>query len=255
MWEDFRSLDFIGIFLFVAGLVVFLYGLNTSGNTQPWTSAAALVSVQEIFEISPSRPYLSSLFGAFVGAVVIGALIGWIKHIHYQLIFACFIQLLFSGLSVLNTPTNVGWLMITLTCLTAVSVNVPQKDLGIAIGLISTSRSVGGSIRSVISTSIFTQLAKKDVVARVAETAIKNGVSVEKIPEVLEAVQLTLVGVPLTAAGLENLSSSIIDPCVTAARYSYAYSLRITWLASILRTRLDLRSRCPGPFEVFHQSR
>ena len=32
-WQEFKELDFIGTFLFVSGLAVFLYGLNSGGNT------------------------------------------------------------------------------------------------------------------------------------------------------------------------------------------------------------------------------
>jgi hypothetical protein len=32
-WQEFKELDFVGAFLFVSGLAVFLYGLNSGGNT------------------------------------------------------------------------------------------------------------------------------------------------------------------------------------------------------------------------------
>jgi MFS family permease len=41
-WQEFKELDFIGAFLFTAGLAVFLYGLNAGGNTYPWTAAGTL---------------------------------------------------------------------------------------------------------------------------------------------------------------------------------------------------------------------
>lgn len=41
-WEEFKELDFIGTFLFVSGLAVFLYGLNSGGNTYPWKAAGTL---------------------------------------------------------------------------------------------------------------------------------------------------------------------------------------------------------------------
>lgn len=41
-WQEFQELDFIGTFLFVAGLTVFLYGLNSGGNAYPWDSAGTL---------------------------------------------------------------------------------------------------------------------------------------------------------------------------------------------------------------------
>jgi hypothetical protein len=41
-WEEFKELDFIGAILFVAGLVVFLFGLNSGGNVYPWSHADTL---------------------------------------------------------------------------------------------------------------------------------------------------------------------------------------------------------------------
>jgi MFS family permease len=44
-WEQFKELDFIGIILFITGVIVFLIGLSWGGGTYPWTSAAVLVSI------------------------------------------------------------------------------------------------------------------------------------------------------------------------------------------------------------------
>lgn len=41
-WEEFKELDFIGAILFVAGLVVFLFGLNSGGNTYAWGAAGTV---------------------------------------------------------------------------------------------------------------------------------------------------------------------------------------------------------------------
>lgn len=173
------------------------------------------------------------------------ALVHYIKHVNYQLIFAVFMQTLFFGLAALINPSNINWLMavqflamfpfgwITLNCYTTASLNVPQKDLGVAIGLIGTFRSIGGSVGSVIFSSIFNQVAAKHVIVGVSKTAISAGVAATTLPDLIKAVDLTLVGVPGMAAKFSNISPSTYDACVTAARYGYAYGFRITWLASI----------------------
>jgi hypothetical protein len=105
--------------------------------------------------------------------------------------------------------------------------------LGVAIGLIGTFRSVGGAIGSVLFSSIFKQVAEKQVATRIANTAIEAGVSAKTIPDLIGAVILTLVGVPDQLETLSGVSASAFNKCVTAARYGYAYGFRITWLASI----------------------
>ena len=180
--------------------------------------------------------------GQFVGAVTIPALVHKIKFVHYQLSFAVAMQTVFFGLAALITPTNLSWLMacqffamlpfawITLNCYTAVSFNVPQRDLGVAIGLIGTFRCLGGAIGSVLFSSIFKQTAVKHVGRRVTENAAAAGMSNSKIVQILAAVPLALVGVPETITGVP---AKVFEACVTAARYGYADGLRITWLSSI----------------------
>lgn len=56
-WQEFKQLDFIGAALYVSGLAVFLYGLNSGGNTYPWKSAGTLA------------PLILGLF-VFLGAFV-----------------------------------------------------------------------------------------------------------------------------------------------------------------------------------------
>ncbi len=169
----------------------------------------------------------------------------YIKHVNYQLTFAVFMQTLFFGLAALITPTNINWLMacqflamlpfgwITLNCYTTASLHVPQRDLGVAIGLIGTFRSVGGSVGSVIFSSIFAQTAAKQVAQRIEDVATAAGVGAASIPGLVATAKLTLLGVPGGPAKFPNVPAAVYDSCVTAARYGYAYGFRITWLASI----------------------
>lgn len=193
----------------------------------------------------PRNELTSTSAGQLLGGVIVPALVHYIKHVNYQLTFAVFMQTLFFALAALITPNNLSWLMacqffamlpfgwITLNCYTAASLNVPQKDLGVAIGLIGTFRSVGGSIGSVIFASIFEQTAAKEVAKRVGKTAIAAGISPSAIPDIVEAVNLQLVGVPDASGSLRGVSTSVFDACVAAARDGYAQGFRVTWLASI----------------------
>ncbi|KAF1965332.1 MFS general substrate transporter [Bimuria novae-zelandiae CBS 107.79] len=306
-WQEFKELDFIAAFLFTAGLVVFLYGLNSGGNTYPWSAAgtiaplilglltflsafvydafipadplfpwylfrnfrdfsalivlvfvagmvffaASALNAQTILYLYTPDPIKIGLYslpsgmGQLIGGCLVPALIHYIRHVHYQLTFAVFMQTLFFGLAALITPTNIDWLMacqflamfpfgwITLNCYTTASLNVPQRDLGVAIGLIGTFRSVGGSIGSVIFSSIFAQTAKKELPKRIAATAAANGVASSSVVGLIEAVGLGILGVPGQAGAVSGVSVGVFEDCVRAARFAYAYAFRITWLASI----------------------
>ncbi|OBT95445.2 hypothetical protein VE01_05147 [Pseudogymnoascus verrucosus] len=306
-WQQCKELDFMAIFLFVAGLVVFLYGLNSGGTTYPWVSvgtlvplvlglttllaafaydftvaddpifpwylfkafrrysallvlifiasmvfyAAAALNAQTILFLHSADPVkigiysLPSGFAQLVGGAILPAFVHRIKHVHYQIAFGLFMQTLFFGLAALITPTNLNWLMavqflamfpfgwVTLNCYTTASLNIPQRDLGVAIGLIGSFRSIGGSIGSVLFSSIFNQVAAKQVASRIAVTAAKAGITPNMIPALIGAVEGTIVGVPGLDAKFPNVPASVFSDCVSAARHGYAYGLRITWLSSI----------------------
>lgn len=156
-------------------------------------------------------------------------------------------QTLFFGLAALITPHNLSWLQavqflamlpfgwITLNCYTTASLHVPQRDLGVAIGLIGTFRSVGGSIGSVIFSSIFSQTATKQVSSRVLSTLASNSITLNSTAQIgfVEAVRLTILGVPGQAAAFPMVGPNVFEKAVEAARLGYAYGFRITWLASI----------------------
>lgn len=42
-WQELKELDYVGAFLFIAGLVVFLFGLSSGGTSYPWDAAGTLV--------------------------------------------------------------------------------------------------------------------------------------------------------------------------------------------------------------------
>ncbi|OQU98000.1 hypothetical protein CLAIMM_03842 [Cladophialophora immunda] len=306
-WQEFKQLDFIGTALFVSGLAVFLYGLNSGGSTYPWSAAGTLaplilglfvflgsfvydftlakdplfpwylfksfrsfssllmlvfvagmvffaasaLNAQTILYLYTADPIKIGVYsipsgaGQLVGGVIIPGLVHYIKHVHIQLTFSVFMQTLFFGLAALITPHNINWVMavqflamlpfgwITLNCYTTASLHVPQRDLGVAIGLIGTFRSLGGAVGSVIFSSIFNQISAKQVPHRISEVALAANVSTKTLPDLIEAVSLTLVGVPDQAATVPSVSAAVFSKCIEAARLGYAYGFRITWLSSI----------------------
>lgn len=44
-WQKLKTLDFVGFSLFLAGLVLFLVGLNLGGGLHPWVSAPTLATL------------------------------------------------------------------------------------------------------------------------------------------------------------------------------------------------------------------
>ncbi|OBT63436.1 hypothetical protein VE03_07134 [Pseudogymnoascus sp. 23342-1-I1] len=213
--------------------------------------AAAALNAQTILFLHSADPVkigiysLPSGFAQLVGGAILPAFVHRIKYVHYQIAFGLLMQTVFFGLAALITPTNLNLLMavqffamfpfgwITLNCYTTASLNIPQRDIGVAIGLIGSFRSIGGSIGSVLFSSIFNQVAAKQVASRIAVVAAKAGITPKMIPALIGAVEGTLVGAPGLAAKLPNVPTSVFSDCVNAARHGYAYGFRIMWLSSI----------------------
>jgi predicted acyltransferase len=44
-WQQFKELDFGGLFLFLAGIVLFIIGLSWGGTVHPWSSAYVVCTI------------------------------------------------------------------------------------------------------------------------------------------------------------------------------------------------------------------
>ncbi|KAF2660508.1 fungal trichothecene efflux pump [Lophiostoma macrostomum CBS 122681] len=90
--QQFKELDFIGIFLFIAGVILFLIGLSWGGTTYPWKSAAVLCTIligffllvafacyEQFFckgqALMPPRLFKNIEFVGIVGVATIGAMV------------------------------------------------------------------------------------------------------------------------------------------------------------------------------------
>jgi hypothetical protein len=63
-WQQFRELDFVAAFLFTTGLVAFLYGLNSGGNTYAWGGAGTVAPLV----LGPLTFLSAFVYDAFVPA-------------------------------------------------------------------------------------------------------------------------------------------------------------------------------------------
>lgn len=91
-WQQFKQLDFVGIFLYIAGVVLFLIGLSWGGQAYPWKSAEVIATLvvggltlaafvcYEAFvfkgqALMPPRLFKNIHFVAIVAVAAIGAMV------------------------------------------------------------------------------------------------------------------------------------------------------------------------------------
>lgn len=154
LFKKFREYSALLVFIFVVGMVYF-----SMGTLLPQ-------QIAYMYSSDPIRAGLINIPGGFAGAaggVVLGGLIAKMKHVHWQLFAGVFIQTLCVGLYGILTPdrlpaaivlqffANLPFAWITLACYIIAGLHVPQRDLGLALGLVGTFRFMGGSVGTTVN--------------------------------------------------------------------------------------------------------
>ncbi len=101
-FQQLKTLDFMGIFLFTAGLVLFLVGLNWGGSVYAWNSAPVLCTIliglfvlvlfgfweayaKMDFPFMPMRLFLNVKYDAIVACASIGAMVYYSMTVRYTI--------------------------------------------------------------------------------------------------------------------------------------------------------------------------
>ena len=209
--------------------------------------------------------------GNIFGGVVLGALIYKMKHVPIQFFVGTFIQTLFLGLYALITPetlsmalafqffANIPFAWLTLLSNVTAGLHVPQKDLGLAYGLIGTFRSLGGSIGTAVLTVILTSKANQQVPERIIAAVTPLGFSMDNIGALIPAV---LSGSPAAIAAVPGASAEVVVAAVNAVHYAFGISLSTSRLMKLMpfvshiwsRSRLALSSSAYRCLSGIHPS-
>jgi len=192
--------------------------------------------------------------GNIIGGVVLSAFIYKMKHVPVQFTVGTFIQTLFLGLYALITPdtlamalvfqffANIPFAWLTLLSYVTAGLHVPQRDLGLASGLIGTFRSLGGSIGTAVLNVVLTSKANIEVPKRILEATVPLGFDAANVPALAAAL---LSGSSQAIAAVPEATPEIIAAAGRALNFAYgielsecssnriAYAFRITYLVTI----------------------
>jgi hypothetical protein len=296
------ELDYVGFFLYVAGVTLVLLGLGWAGSQYPWNSAAVIAPLtiggilflctfawdfsgraarplfpyrlfkkwreytsllvisfaaglahialttfvpQQILYVFTSNPITAGWYnipsgvGALIGGTVIGGLITQVKHIPYQLLVANAIQTLACGLLSIATPeriaggiviqaiANLPFTWIVVLCYTTAGLHVPQRDIGLAYGLLGAFRYLGGAVGSTIFNTILSDRVRIDVPARIADAVVPLGYPAAKVGILIAALSSG------KASQLPGISPDIVVAAELASRWGYSKAFSYVWYASI----------------------
>ena len=250
-----REYSFLLVIIFVVGLV--------------YISITALIPEQigYMYTSSPTRAGLYNIpagFGGSIGGAVLGGLIWKIKYVHWQLVIACAIQTLFTGLLAACTPDNVGTAMafgllanipfgwILINCYITTGVHVPQRDIGLAFGWIGAIRFVGGAVGTTIFSTILSNKSASTIPSRIIAAVVPLGYPAADVGDLIASLTS---GAPLALA---SIPPDVIAAGTEAMKWGYSDAFRVTFLATIpfgvIATVLAFFVRDPSPYFTNHIS-
>ncbi|KAH8691682.1 putative siderophore iron transporter, partial [Talaromyces proteolyticus] len=319
------ELDYLGIFLYAAGVTLFLLGLGWPGITYPWKSAAVITPItlggifflctfvwdfsgrvgrplfpyrlmskfpeftslliinfssglahialanfvpQQIQLVFTSDPTLAGWFnipaglGTFIGGFVLGSLAPKFKHFPLQLLIANAIQALGCGLLAIATPNRIpagliiqgianapfAWTLVL--SYTTVGLHVPQRDIGLALGLLGASRYLGGAIGSTLFNTILRARASESIPLRVLAAVERFNLPLSRVDGLIVALSSS------NATSLATYPANVVAAGTLAIRWAYSDSLAYVWYASIpfcvIACLACLFVRDPSPYLTNH---
>lgn len=145
---------------------------------------------------------------------------------------------------------------INLLCYNIVSLHVPHSRLGVAIGLLGTIRSVGGSVGNAIFNTVFQDRFTAYVGGEVVPVALEHGLSASDLPKVIPGVIEYNLGNPHALDGISGITPVVASALRVAVRTAYGRAFRIVFLSTLAPTIVGLICGClvedPTPFMTNH---
>ena len=140
---------------------------------------------------------------------------------------------------------NLPFAWITLACYVTASLHVPQRDLGLALGLIRIFRFLGGAVGTTMFAEILGNKATISIPTRVGEALTPLNYPADKWDALITAISTR------TTATLVNTPANIIAAADRAVQLGYGDAFKITWLAAILLASLPVLSPSSSVIHCF----
>ena len=123
----------------------------------------------------------------------------------------------------------------TITALTIViaSLNIPLRYLGLAVGLIGTMRSAGGSVGNTILQTILNSVVNDKLGPAIIDATVQLGFNPQHAGELIGATVQNAVGVPFAFEAVPGATLEIQRAAAEALRVVYAYAFRRVFYAII----------------------
>lgn len=182
--------------------------------------------------------------GQTFGACVVTMFIHMTKHPKRYILGGLTVQTLFTGLNAYGISSNRAvWMgftffssgcfaLITVSTILNASLHVNPTGLGIAVGLLGTFRSLGGSVGNAVFGSILSSTVNHELPRQINAAATSNGYT-GSLSDLVSATVLFESGVPTAFEGIDGLTPSLQTAVLGAFRSSYQEAFRMVFYSSI----------------------
>lgn len=182
--------------------------------------------------------------GQLVGTAFIPPLITWTGYPTRYLIGGVFVQTLFTGLYAYGIDGHkAAWSafqffgagpfgLITVTSILNAGLHVKPSDLGVAVGVLGTFRSMGGSVGNAVFGAILRSVSNEELPKQIAAAAIGNGFTGD-LSALIPAAIANGIGVPFAFSELEGATSAIQVATLDAFHQAYAQAFRMVFYSTI----------------------
>lgn len=236
LFRQVREFTVLLVLVFVSGMIFYsMAGLLPQGSLYMFTNNPTEIGLLA----------LPNGFSQLIGGWVIPSLAHRIKHLKWQLVVLLCLQTLFVALYAAVIPSNKGawsafqffgqgcFAAITLICYIVAGLHIPQRQLGIATGLIGTFRSAGGSVGITVFNTILRSAVDSRLGPQISSAALALGFPAENLAELIPATIQNAVGVPDAFAAVPSVNPAIELAVAQAFKDVYAYAFRRVFLITI----------------------
>lgn len=231
-WRDFTAI--LG--------VVFICGMLYYSNLVMWPRISSALFVPADKIIIRGLYANMTAFAVIMAGIYCCGVMPWVGHERWQLVFLAVVQTAFVGgfssLGIDESGKAIAFLLIAGTAATASSPLVfgmislgldDQQDIGVAVGLVSTSRLIGGAVAGAIYTSIYTQRYAIAVPAQVSAAAAASGFT-GSLSALLKA---SAVNTAAAYNAVPGINAKVIAACQSAVKFAYVDAFSLVYQVAI----------------------
>ncbi|KAK5702380.1 hypothetical protein LTR17_022377 [Elasticomyces elasticus] len=221
--QKIRALDLPGVFLFAAGLTLFLAGLGLGGGLFSWTNVRVLVTLILGLVTLLACGYWSvrvksirvPLFTGFV--VFTAGIVGFATIQPGDSTRAC----IFAGLA------GIGFGAPLVLIIAGIQLVIPHALIATGTALVIASRAVSSSVFTAIYSAALTERLDPKIISYVSKAAVSHGLPVISVKAFAEAI---VAKEPKSLAQVAGVTPAIAQAGVVAVKQAFADSICVLFI-------------------------